>query len=252
MKTFGDRVRARREELGMSQEGLGKAAGISQSTVAQIERGRNQGTKHILGLVRALGVRADWLERGRGEMLETAKHKIGTEDASIRSPKSGLIKDSPTSRSHRIGELSVESDDANVLPRDIPILSYEKAGQMTPLVDPWTHDESLGKVTINKPYSLSTFAIPIRDASMHPRFEEGLDFPIIDPARPAAPGKCVLARTRTGETVFRKYREIGMNERGEMVFELAPVNDDFATLHSERDGLVIIGRMVAYTHYEEE
>ncbi len=66
MKTFGDRVRERREELGMSQEGLGKAAGISQSTIAQIERGRNQGTKHILALARALGLTPEWLETGKG------------------------------------------------------------------------------------------------------------------------------------------------------------------------------------------
>ncbi|MBB3004408.1 phage repressor protein C with HTH and peptisase S24 domain [Paraburkholderia tropica] len=77
MNTFGDRVREKREELGMSQEGLGKAAGISQSTIAQIERGRNQGTKHILSLARALGVDAEWLETGRD-----AKHIPAKTDAS--------------------------------------------------------------------------------------------------------------------------------------------------------------------------
>jgi transcriptional regulator with XRE-family HTH domain len=164
MKTFGDRVRERREQLEMSQEGLGKAAGLSQSTVAQIERGRNKGTKNILGLARALEVRADWLERGRGDMLESATHKTSPADASIRDPNDGMFKDLPTTHSHRIGEQSVQTD-ANVLPRDVPILSYEKASQMSAAVDPWSLGEPLGRETIHKPFSTATFAVPIVDAS---------------------------------------------------------------------------------------
>ncbi|MDE1139935.1 MAG: S24 family peptidase [Paraburkholderia tropica] len=87
MNTFGDRVRKRREELGMSQEGLGKAAGISQSTIAQIERGRNQGTKHMLSLARALDVDAEWLETGRDAKQISAKT-----DASDIDPKRDLMK----------------------------------------------------------------------------------------------------------------------------------------------------------------
>lgn len=66
MQTFSDRVRARRVELGLSQVELAKKAGLSQSTVAQIERGRNSRSAHILNLAEALKVHPRWLEGGEG------------------------------------------------------------------------------------------------------------------------------------------------------------------------------------------
>ncbi|CAB3846930.1 hypothetical protein LMG2828_01739 [Achromobacter piechaudii] len=66
MQTFSDRVRARRVELGLSQVELAKKAGLSQSTVAQIERGRNSRSAHILNLAEALKVHPRWLEGGDG------------------------------------------------------------------------------------------------------------------------------------------------------------------------------------------
>lgn len=123
---------------------------------------------------------------------------------------------------------------------------------MSTQVDPNTLGEPLGTETIHQPFSLETFAVPIQDASMEPRFERGHVVVIIDPARSPKPGSYVLARTRAGEAIFRKYRELGIDQEGQPIFELAPLNDDFATLHSERDGLTIIGGMAAFTSYVDE
>jgi SOS-response transcriptional repressor LexA len=126
------------------------------------------------------------------------------------------------------------------------------AAQMTPQMDPNTLGEPLGKETISKPLSLATFAVPVKDRSMAPQFEPGREVLIIDPEWTPKPTKLVLARTRNGDLVFRRYREVGLNDDGVMVFELVPANSDFATLHSERDNLTIIGVMAGYTHYEQE
>lgn len=75
----------------MSQEGLAKASGMSQSTIAQIERGRNQGTKHILALARALGVTPEWLEDGR-RGARSGEHVSPQADASVSGRGSDLIK----------------------------------------------------------------------------------------------------------------------------------------------------------------
>lgn len=48
----------------MTQAHLAAKAGLSQSTVAQIETGRNQGTKFAVELAQALGVTVDWLLTG--------------------------------------------------------------------------------------------------------------------------------------------------------------------------------------------
>lgn len=102
INTFADRVRNRRTYLGMSQEGLAKASGVSQSTIAQIERGRNQGTKHILALARALGVTPEWLETGRGP--DVAKHISATADMGSKKGSSNVIGDLNPRGSDTLGE----------------------------------------------------------------------------------------------------------------------------------------------------
>lgn len=66
MDMLSNRMRTQRKAQGMSQEELAKAAGVSQTTVAQIESGRNQGSKHLLAIARALNVSPDWLQSGKG------------------------------------------------------------------------------------------------------------------------------------------------------------------------------------------
>ena len=48
--SFNERVRQRRIELGLSQAELGKMAGVPQSTIGQIENGRNKSSTKILEL----------------------------------------------------------------------------------------------------------------------------------------------------------------------------------------------------------
>src|ERR1700743_958191 len=61
MRTLAERLKATREEGGLSQSGLAKLAAVSQTTVANIESGRNQGSKHLLAIAGAVGVTPQWL-----------------------------------------------------------------------------------------------------------------------------------------------------------------------------------------------
>ena len=62
---FGERVRARRHELGLSQEALADACRLHWTFVGQVERGRRNLTLHnILKIASGLGVDPGDLLRG--------------------------------------------------------------------------------------------------------------------------------------------------------------------------------------------
>ncbi|MGH9109194.1 MAG: helix-turn-helix domain-containing protein [Acidimicrobiales bacterium] len=63
-RTFGDRVRARRAELGWSQERLAEEAGLHWTYVSSVERGeRNISLRNILRLAHAMEVDPGFLVR---------------------------------------------------------------------------------------------------------------------------------------------------------------------------------------------
>ena len=64
-RQFGERVRARRLELGKSQEELAKESSLHWSYLGQVERGQRNVTLHnILKLAEVLGVDPGELVRG--------------------------------------------------------------------------------------------------------------------------------------------------------------------------------------------
>lgn len=68
MRTFAERLKATREEKTpeLSQMDLAKLSGVSQTTISNIESGRNNGSKFTIKLAAALGVRPQWLEDETG------------------------------------------------------------------------------------------------------------------------------------------------------------------------------------------
>lgn len=64
-QAFGERVRARRNELGWSQEQLADGCGLHWSFVGQVERGRrNISLRNIIKLAQGLGIDPAELVRG--------------------------------------------------------------------------------------------------------------------------------------------------------------------------------------------
>lgn len=70
METFADRVRAARKAAKLNQKQLATKSGLSQTTISDIERGRNEGSRDIFALAKALKVNAEWLQRGVGLMKD--------------------------------------------------------------------------------------------------------------------------------------------------------------------------------------
>lgn len=68
MESFGQRVIRLRKARGWSQTHLGTLAGLSQSTISDIERGRNKGSTEIVKLATALGISSEALLTGKEDL----------------------------------------------------------------------------------------------------------------------------------------------------------------------------------------
>lgn len=105
MASIGERIKQRREELRLSQSAVGKAAGgLAYQTIQDLESGASKGSKHLVAIARALGVKPQWLEKGDGEMLESPTPVIGKD--AVTSPEINL----------------------QAMPRDVPILGAASCG----------------------------------------------------------------------------------------------------------------------------
>lgn len=74
--SIGKRVKAAREEKGLSQQELANAVGMKQPTLSALETGDANSTSKIASIARELGVNAYWLETGNGN-----KYLISEEEA---------------------------------------------------------------------------------------------------------------------------------------------------------------------------
>ncbi len=71
VRAFGTAVRARREELGLSQEGLGYKAGVHRTYVSDIERGARNPTVKVIWKL------ADALDTQPSSLFDIAEASLG-------------------------------------------------------------------------------------------------------------------------------------------------------------------------------
>lgn len=64
--SIGTRIKEARREAKLTQKQLAGKVGIKQSTLSELESGASSGTTYIATFASALGVRALWLETGKG------------------------------------------------------------------------------------------------------------------------------------------------------------------------------------------
>jgi len=141
--------------------------------------------------------------------------------------------------------------DENVSParlggRPIPVISAVQAGALKDMETPYSPGAGFAvEYTDDENLSRWAFSLEVEGESMTPDFRPG-DRVIIDPDLAPNPGDFVVAKNGGEQATFKKYRPRGMDARGNTVFELVPLNDDYATLRSDTDHLVVIGVMVEH------
>lgn len=67
-RSLAVRLKHARMSQNITQADLARRSGVSQSTIANVESGRNAGTKFLFPIADALGVHTRWLVEGKGKM----------------------------------------------------------------------------------------------------------------------------------------------------------------------------------------
>jgi SOS-response transcriptional repressor LexA len=190
--------------------------GLDSTYLSQLLNGhRNLGEK----AARNLEVKLGWPPRSMDRPVDES----GEEDNSYRPP-AGL--------------------------RPVPRISFVQAGVWTGAVDPYEQGAGDDYLLTQLDLGPNAFALTVRGESMEPEFKEG-DSIIIDPDVKPSPGDFVVAKNAQEEATFKKYRPRGVNEQGEQVIELVPLNDDFPSLRSDYTPLQIIGTMMEHRRYRK-
>lgn len=208
VSSLGGRLRALRQERKLTQGQLGKAVGVSDVTVGYWERDLNTpGGKSLSKLASYLGVSEAYLLYGKED------------ESNVAAAPVGALK--------------------------VPVISYVQAGQWTPESDARNLEGNIDYVLSTGSFSRGTFALKIKGKSMEPEFVEG-DLILVDPELSPQPGDYVVAKNGEDEATFKKYRARGVNQEGNDIFELVPLNDDFAVRRSDKEKINIIGVLVEH------
>lgn len=217
--TLSDRIKEAIAHSGKNQAQIAAETRKSPGAVSQWLDGRIKSLKADTAnaLERATGYRAAWLVTGRG-------------------PK--MVNDVWNVESAPIGS------------RRIPLVSYVQAGAWKGHVEPYNAAADYESLLTDMDLSDVAFALEIKGDSMLPEFKPG-DRVIIDPEIAPQPGDFVVAKNGQEEATFKKYRPRGINERGETVFELVPLNEDYPSMRSDVMQIAIIGTMVEHRKYRK-
>ena len=224
MKTIGQRIRARRVALKMTQRELSAATGYSHAIVSQWENDLSK-PKNTLLVARALRTSMEWLLTGEGN----------EDDLSVTVSSDGVINVVP----------------ASVGLRQIPIISYVQAGCWTESCDCRAMDGSIETITTDLDLGSMAFALEVRGDSMAPEILEG-DVVVIDPDVDPLPGDIVAAKNGSHEATLKQYRPRGTNEQGQEYFELVPLNPVYPTMRSDHHHVTIIGVMMEHRRYRKK
>jgi len=208
VNTFGARLKTLRRERKLTQKQLGKVVGVSDVTIGYWEKDQNMpGGVSLTKLARFFGVSEDFLLTGKEE------------NSNVSPSIAGALQ--------------------------VPIISWVQAGTWTSESDARNLEGAIDYILTNGLHSFGTFALKVKGKSMEPEFKEG-DTIIVDPDLCPGPGDYVVAKNGSEYATFKKYRARGVNEDGEDVFELVPLNPDFATLDSSVEKISIIGVVVEH------
>jgi SOS-response transcriptional repressor LexA len=222
--TVGKNIRRLRKQQGLTLNQLATEIGSDVGNLSRIERGVQGYSDQIINKI-AGALR-----------VPVAELFIDPDIAHIKpkNPSDGKWKNYFSS----LFDENVAS--AMIGMRPVPVISAVQAGQLKDMENPYSPGDGYSIEYTDQKLSRWAFALEVEGQSMTPTFQPG-DRIIVDPEIAPQPGDYVIARNGSDQATFKKYRPRGVDDRGNMVFELVPLNDDYPTMRSDTEHLIVIG-----------
>lgn len=183
--TIGDRIKAARQRLGMTQPELARACGWeSQGRVSNYERG---------------------LREPRGVDRRSLAKALGVGEAALLGVGFDMAMEKMPAVQHDYHGSSVEP--APQYKGLCPEISWVKAGTWTEICDVEVDPDATTWHPCPTGASEHTFVLRVVGESMHPEYQPGTLI-YVDPERSAETGRDVIAvMTETGEATFKRFIE---------------------------------------------
>ena len=224
---ISQKIRDAIQKSGRSKKDIAEIIGVTKQSITGWEESGRISKTNLLKLAELLQIDVNWF--------------IADAPTHLDAPKYGKL---------HVVTNTLPAFPVNVAPiavgkRAIPVISAIQAGALKEIAQPYEQGDGFATVYADDEYSKWAFALEIEGESMLPEFRPG-DIVIIEPDWTPRPGEFVAAKNGRDEATFKKYRPRGTDSNGEMIFELAPLNEDYPTLRSDVTPLVIIGVMAEH------
>lgn len=203
MDTYWSRLKPEMDANGLSIPRLAERMGVSFQAVAKVRDGGAFGSENNIKAAKLFGLTPEWLATGRGKKFAADGQRASTH-AGAAEPKATYLGGVARAVSHT--------------PFNLPVtLTWEQVMQSQELPE--------------------RFIVESPDDALSPRLPRGTAV-VFERASTAQPGECVLVRDKRGATHMRRYVQ-GIGR----AFTAQALNDAYASLESERDGLVVLAVM---------
>ncbi|MGF6348997.1 LexA family protein [Variovorax sp. W2I14] len=203
VNTIGERIKWARQQRGMTQQQLATAAGVSTSTIGNLESGLRGKPRELNSMARALRASSSWLESGKGVWANDPNVEEGPE---VR----GLV----------------------------PLISWIRAGYWDEASDPLQPGDAEQWLACPSPHSTSTYVLRVKGDSMTAPHGNTRTYPegcliFVDPEKrsPLNGDRIVAKLEGENEVTFKVYK----NEDGRQWLQPLnpshePIREAFRTL----------------------
>ncbi|MHA6235225.1 LexA family protein [Pseudomonas mohnii] len=192
---FKDRLKTARRHAKLNQIELAARAGITQTSISDLERGKSKATAHVVKIADACGVSAIWLSDNIGQMTD------GISDSS----ESNVSETHQQTESYRY-----------------PVISWVAAGAWAEAVEPYPAGFSDRYEFSEYDSKGPAFWLEVKGDSMTSPVGQSITegtLILVDTEAEAAPGKLVIAKLPdSNEATFKKL----VNDGGKLF--LKPLN----------------------------